>query len=333
MERAILHSDLKKDKIQPGPLIKEYLELLENDIKTFFTESSLYQSSCPVSLEESVSETFIKMNMQYNRSATLGNIYLSPRPKMKDLKRFYQKSEARNFWLTKLWPQTQMARQEKIIMPQLEWAKGFITQYFGNPELLIAEFYANHWGYFNDAKTVFRGSKYFLIEPFFDLITANSYLKEVSTTEYVNNDSLDAVFLFEAIDRSSDPIELMMEVSKSLKKGGLCFITSLLSTGFEVQILGEKSEIFVPPERMNILSFEGMNELVEKSGNFEVLEFSTPGVFDISNVIEILDDLNNASFFKYIFNKRSGSEIKNSFQEYLQMNQLGTFSRLVLRKK
>ena len=66
---------------------------------------------------------------------------------------------------------------------------------------------------------------------------------------------------------------------------------------------------------------------------FEILEFSTPGVLDIPNVVNRLEDLNNSAFFKYIFNERKDSEIINSFQDYLQMNRLGTFARLVLRKQ
>ena len=130
-----------------------------------------------------------------------------------------------------------------------------------------------------------------------------------------------------------EPFELLRKVLNLLKQGGLCFITSLLSSGFEVQMLGEKSDIFVPPERMNILSYEGMNALIEKLSGFEILEFSTPGVLDILNVANRLEDLNNSAFFKYIFNERQDSEIINSFQDYLQMNRLGTFARLVLRKQ
>ena len=125
---------------------------------------------------------------------------------------------------------------------------------------------------------------------------------------------------------------MLREVSKYLKQGDLCFITSLLSSGFEVQLLGDKSEIFVPPERMNILSYEGMNTLIERLNCFDILEFSTPGVLDIPNVVSRLSDLSNSTFFKYIFNERQDPEIIDSFQDYLQMNRLGTFARLVLRK-
>jgi hypothetical protein len=151
-------------------------------------------------------------------------------------------------------------------------------------------------------------------------------------TNEVTDSSMDAVFLFEALDRSVEPFELLQKVFNSIKSGGLCFITSLLSSGFEVQVLGQKSDIFVPPERMNLLSFEGMIALIEKLDGFEILEFSTPGVLDIPNTIIKMDEFSSSGFFRYIFRKRQDSELLNSFQDFLQMNRLGTFGRLVLKK-
>lgn len=333
MERAIVHSDLKKDKIQPHLLLEKYFELLRLDIKKFFPEEFLQVSFCPVNSEEDVSGSFIKMEMHYHISRTLGNIYISPRPSVNELKRFYYESEARKFWLTELWPQTQKTRKNKIILPQLEWAQGFIAQYYQKQEMVLAEYYPNHWGYFNSARDVFKQSKYFLVEPLFDVKIASIPIQNSDMRENIPEATLDAIFLFEALDRSENPLDLLQRASNSLKPGGLCFITSLLSSGFEVKLMGEKSEIFVPPERMNILSFEGMNALIAKLGCFDTLEFSTPGVFDIPNVMDRMDELKNSEFFKYIFNDRQDSEIKDSFQDYLQMNRLGTFARLVLKKK
>ena len=130
MERAIVHSDLTKDEIQPQLLLKKYFELLRLDIKRLFPEESLQKVFCPVTGEESFSGNFMKMEMQYSISRTLGNIYLSPRPSFEKLRQFYRESEARKFWLTELWPQTQKMREDKVIMPQLEWAEAFIAQYF-----------------------------------------------------------------------------------------------------------------------------------------------------------------------------------------------------------
>ena len=84
---------------------------------------------------------------------------------------------------------------------------------------------------------------------------------------------------------------------------------------------------------MNLLSYEGMNTLIKKESSFEVLEFSTPGVLDIPNVTKQLDQVNNIDFFQYILKQRQDEEMVSSFQDFLQLNRLGTFGRLVLRKK
>ena len=41
MERAIVHSDLTKNEIQPQLLLEKYIELVKLDIKHFFPEESL----------------------------------------------------------------------------------------------------------------------------------------------------------------------------------------------------------------------------------------------------------------------------------------------------
>ena len=333
MERAIIHSDLKKQEIQPQSMLEKYFDLLSRDIKKILSKDSLKNASCPVTGEKEVQDSFPKMGMLYQVSQTLGNIYLSPRPTMEILRRFYQESPARKFWLTELWPQTQEARQEKIIFPQLEWAQGFITQYSRDRKLLLAEFLPNHWGYYNSAKEFFTDSNYTLVEPLFDPDISNVDVQNIYMIDEVAESSIDAVFLFEALDRSTNPFNLLQKVISFLKPGGLCFITCLLSSGFEVLALGHKSKIFVPPERMNLLSYEGMNALIKNINGFDVLEFSTPGVLDIPNLIKQIDEVRNSHFLHYIIRKRQDPQLLSSFQDFLQMNSLGTFGRLVLRKQ
>jgi hypothetical protein len=332
MERAIIHSNLIKQEIQPSDLIKEYKSLLEKDIKKWLSPESMQKVFCPVTGEQEIKQSFSKIGMEYHISHSLGNIYLSPQPSMKALKTFYLKSEAREFWHTQLWPKTKAMRRKKIILPQLEWAQEFIGQYCAQESLKLAEYFPNHWGYFLASKHIFPSDNYKMIDVLFDPVSAKESISENIGNEVPIN-SLDAALLFEALDRSPDPAGLLESVKQSLKPGGLCFITCLLSSGFEMQILGEKSDVFVPPERMNLFSFEGINRLIEKIDGFDIMEFSTPGVLDIPNVINKLEEVDNLSFFGYVFKLRDDPSMVVSFQDFLQRYRLGTFGRLVLRKK
>jgi len=331
MEHAVIHSDLKKQEINPQPLLEKYFALLNKDIKKLLESESLQTASCPVTGEREACGSFRKMNMQYQISQSLANIYLSPRPDLNMLKLFYSWSTAHKFWLTELWPQTKKIREKKIILPQLGWSQGFISQYISDEKPIFAEFLPTHWGYYHIAHNIWSEAEYFLIDTLFDPGIAGREVSALDLKDNTVSATLDAVFLFEALDRSPDPSGVLKKVANALKPGGLCFITCLLSSGFEMQVLGQKSEVFVPPERMNILSYEGMNTLIKNSDLFEILEFSTPGVLDIPNVIDQLYQLNIPAFFHYIF-KRQDMELINSFQNFLQMNCLGTFGRLVLRK-
>ena len=333
MERAVIYSDLKKQEIQPQPLLEKYLDLMKEDISKILPARSLLDASCPVTGESEVQESFSKLGMDYQVSQTLGNIYLSQRPSMNLLKQFYVESSARKFWLKELWPQTAEVRKEKILLPQLGWAWGFISQYSAEKNLCMAEFLPNHWGYRLAADEIFPNVNYRLIDPLFDTAGTERLVTDLDVSDKIDNESLNAAFLFEALDRSPNPAGLLESVKQSLKPGGLCFVTCLLASGFEVQILGKKSEIFVPPERMNLLSYEGINMLIKKTGGLEVLEFSTPGVLDIPNVISKLDSVKNSAFFNYLFSLRQDARLVKSFQDFLQLNCLGTFGRLVLRKK
>lgn len=332
MERAVIHSNLKKTEIQPSSMLREYQTRLEQDIRRLLPVERLQLSACPVTGERSVQKSFQKMGMNYQVSERFGNIYLSPRPDMATLKQFYLQSEARRFWQSELWPRTAEARMEKVIRPQLEWAREFLYQYVLSKQLRLAEILPNHWGYGLAARNIFPDAEYHFVDALFDLQTAaKQFSMPISPLEAIP-DSLDAVFLFEAIDRSPVPSDLLASVKGALKSGGLCFITCLLASGFEVQVLGEDADVFVPPERMNLLSYEGMGALIEQAGGFDLLEFSTPGVLDITNVTGKLDRIANAAFFKYIFSKREDAGLVRSFQDFLQLNRLGTFGRLVLRK-
>jgi len=332
MERAVIHSDLKKQEIQPQALLDEYLDLLKDDIKKILIDGSLQKLFCPVSGEREVIDSFTKMGMHYHVSKNLGNIYLSPRPSMEGLMIFYRESTARKFWLKELWPETQEVRLKKIILPLLEWSQVFISQYINGKNMLMAEFLPNYWGYYSVARGMWPEAEYHLIDPLFDINISGEKSLSSHITNNVLSNTLDVVFLFEALDRAVEPATVLNKVNDLLKPGGLCFITCLLSSGFEVQALFQDSEIFVPPERMNILSYEGMNLLIDKIDNYDILEFSTPGVLDIPNVITNIDKVGDKSFLKYLLNKRQDPELIRSFQNFLQMNRLGTFGRVVLQK-
>lgn len=111
-------------------------------------------------------------------------------------------------------------------------------------------------------------------------------------------------------------------------------MTVILISGFDLQLLWDKSENLFPPDRLNVFSVEGLYSLFDRF-DFECLEFSTPGILDVEIVTEAIKknpDIQFPRFFEYLFEKRSDA-VKRSFQEFLQEGLLSSYGRILIRKK
>ena len=69
--------------------------------------------------------------------------------------------------------------------------------------------------------------------------------------------------------------------------------------------------------------------------DFECIELSTPGLLDVeivANAYKETPSMNLPRFVKSLLDKRDTGTYQ-SFQEFLQMNRLSSYARIVLRKK
>ena len=119
-----------------------------------------------------------------------------------------------------------------------------------------------------------------------------------------------------------------------LVEKGLLFLVSSTISGLDLQVLWENARTIFPPENMNILSTEGIEILLEKSG-FEIIELSTPGQLDldyIKNAMERDAQLELPRFISYIIKNRD-ENAHRAFQEFLQEFRLSSHLRVVARKR
>jgi hypothetical protein len=138
---------------------------------------------------------------------------------------------------------------------------------------------------------------------------------------------------FDILDRCADLEALFAAARAVLAPGGLLLGTTTLGSGFDVQVLWEHAPGIYPPERLNLLTVEGVTALFERHG-FEALEFSTPGMFDAEEVQRAVREQPEADwprFIRYLVENR-GEEALGALQEFLQRFRLSSFARLVLRR-
>lgn len=337
MKKIVLFDEFNEIDLKPSVLLKEYVRLTEIDIKELFLGGlTLNDCGCPGCREPKVKSSFKRYGMQYNECAGCGTLYIAPRPDDKDVENYYHNSTSRKFWREKLSRMTSSKRRDKIIKPRFDWIIDSAMEYLSD-EIVIADINTDQHGYITALLENNSFTKRILYHPFLDFergkLDKGIEIINSKTKENRLHDSVDVITMFEVLDHTSDPDALMKKLSRFLKKGGLCFFTAILASGFDLQMLWEKAENIFPPDRLNVFSVEGLKALFMRH-NLECLEFSTPGILDVEIVAKVMErypDFHIPKFFEYIVKNRD-EECKTNFQEFLQNNLLSSYGRILVRK-
>ena len=285
MEFSTYYKELNSESIKPHEALRQYAELLQSELPKYLPKylatGQTAVAKCPACQSQNARTAFEKFALTYSRCSDCQTLFANQHPTADQLHRFFQDSQARQFWFTQIWPVTAEARREKILAPMADWIATFVAeQLAGRGQVRMAEYFASHWGLWETLRKVSSNWQVQLCEPMFRAEQMPEARAAVVTPEAA---TLDAAILNDALGRVPDVGQALRQVWESLRWGGLCFATTVLSTGFDIQVLGGDSEAVLPPDRLTLLSYEGLRDLVGKCG-FELLEFSTPGQLDFQNV-------------------------------------------------
>lgn len=141
-----------------------------------------------------------------------------------------------------------------------------------------------------------------------------------------------AALLFESLDRAWDPAQLLRTVAGMLAPGGLLFVTALVSSGFDLAVLGARNQYLYPPDRANCFSRTGLERVITQAG-FSLIEVSTPGVLDVEVLRAHLRQ--DPALAVSPFERRlaeAGPETQGAFQAFLQQQGLSSFARALARR-
>ena len=334
MKRIVVFDEYDELDVKPPDLLHHYVELIEKDVARLLADGAKLGSvPCPGCRSSGVASDFSKSGVRYVECAECHTLYVSPRPDDGAIREYYRRSSAGIFWRNEVSRRTSKHRAAKIITPRFQWIADTVAEHLPGAEHFV-DLNTNQPGYAHAiAGAPFRRKT--LIDPLLEpsnvpegVTVLDEPLQNVRLT-----DDVDAVSLFEVADRTADAERLFDKVHGMLKVGGLCFMTAILSTGFDLQVLWDKAPHLHAPDRLNVFSLEGLRTLFKRC-RFECLEFSTPGIFDAASVAAALrrdPGLALPRFVRYLLMNRD-DDVKSAFQEFLQSSLLSSYSRIVLRK-
>lgn len=310
MKNIVIFDDYHVRDLKPPELLKRYVELTERDVRELLVPAATAEVPCPACGSAEVAGSFEKSGLTYRECAACGSLYVSPRPDEAALARYDAESEARRYWRETLAPGSGAARREKIVKPRSEWVADSVREHFPEAKVLA------------------------------DIGTAQeSYLAELdaeglfdSIVRDAGDGSADVVTLFEVADRTSDVDALFARVRAMLPDRGLAFVTAILASGFDIQVLWDRADNVFPPDRLNLFTVDGLEALFARHG-FEPLELSTPGILDVEIVAAAArrdPSVEVPRWARYLLGREEHT--RRAFQQFLQAELLSSYGRVVLRK-
>jgi SAM-dependent methyltransferase len=329
---------MKEADIRPRHLFDAYLRLLEEDIETFFGDHAGFEEvRCPGCGASESRTALVKSGFTYRECPACASLWTSPRPPAARLAAFYQSGKAAEYWCTSFYRETAEARRAHIFRPRAALLQELLARPGAPRPDTVADIGAGYGLFLEETAALGTFRHVVGIEPNPGLARVcrdRGFRVLEKTVEDVQAGELaaDAVTAFEVLEHVHDPQQFLCAVRRILAPGGWLVLTTLTASGFDIQTLWERSNAVTPPQHLNLLSVEGMRQLMTRAG-LEIVELTTPGRLDVDIVANALarePGLPLPRFVAYMLAQRDAAT-REQFQAFLQSALLSSHVRVIAR--
>lgn len=332
MKRVVVSSGLREADIRPPALMSEFKRLSIEDAAAYFADPSrMTEIPCPACGSAESEAVFSVNTYEYRCCGACKSVYVSPRPTEAALTEYYVHSRASRFRVEHFSRDTAKARRYHLLSSHANWM-GMIYEETGNPE---ARQYADLNTYsppiFDEIHALGLFDTLLSVDPL--LPPEGETQAPVQTIQRDQLAAVGAISAFEKLEHQFSPLDYLGGVRASLAENGLFFFTTRTISGFDLQILWDKTPYIFVPEHLNLLSIEGIQRLLERAG-LELIELSTPGQLDVELVrhaVEQDPSIQLPRFVGYLLDNRDRLA-HNDFQEFLQKHRLSSHVRVAAKK-
>lgn len=285
---------MKEYDIRPKDLKKGQEEAFKKDIDRLREHGKQFKTvNCPSCNFSYLKGEYIeKDDFCYSKCDKCGTIYLNPRPTPQLLTQYYNNSEHYKYWSKYIFPKTEKIRREQIFKPRaLKVGDAIAThskRFF--KVLSLMDVGAGYGTFCEEVKKLGIIDEVYAVEP--SILHKECSKRGIKTyrqpIEQLDIKGIDCITAFELIEHLYDPKEFLNKCHDILNDHGLLILTTPNCHGFDISLLGEKSDQ-INPEHLQLFNINSLSLLLKNCG-FKVIEVSTPGKLDVDIVKNKIKD-------------------------------------------
>lgn len=342
MKTVVSVNEITELEIKPQRELDEWKKLVGNEIaERWLNSDKMQEVPCPVCNNKVTSDAFVKLGFHYAECDNCKTIYATRRPLSEELQAWYNTSKSVEYWYHTLLKSSAASRKAKIIEPRAQWILDGISEYI--PISADDKISVTDISFFGGAlaDTLAELSDNIQITSAGVMAGIESYQSQSITVKPLvsfdmpsNLDQTDVLVAIDLLDRVQNINHFFSLLENVVKPGGVFFGTCLVSSGFEIQALWGNASSIIPPDKLNLPSVQSLIDHFSKSQQWEILELSTPGMFDAESVKREMGKNDNVTWprsLKVLLDNINKQGI-GLFTEYLQSQRLSSFARIVLRR-
>ncbi|MCC6145833.1 MAG: methyltransferase domain-containing protein [Candidatus Hydrogenedentes bacterium] len=332
MKRVVVSSGLHEQDIRPPALMSEFKRLSIHDAAEYFADKDRRVAvNCVACGSDAIRPVFNRYDFLYNECMNCHSVFVSPRPSEAALDDYYATSRASRFRVEHFSRDTARARRYHLLQSHANWMGQIFDETGNRAARSYADFNTYSPEIFEEMALQKLFEKLYTIDPLLEPKAATS--TPVETVAEGKIQGLGAISAFEKIEHQYSPLALLESMGSMLVPGGLFFFTTRTITGFDLQILWDKTPYIFVPEHLNLLSVAGIRMLVERAG-LELVELSTPGQLDLQLVKHASEQdpsIQLPRFVELLLRERDALAHED-FQAFLQKHRLSSHVRVAARK-
>jgi len=324
---------VKEEEIRPNKLFDTLLDLIVEDVDTYFLNAKYTNENCPACNKKG-QFVFSKNKFHFEECSFCKTLYVNPRPDKQSLNKYYTESKSTKFWATTFYKATEKNRREKVWKPKAQLIYDKIIEYRKETQNIID--IGGGYGIFVEEFNKISSISHVIIEPSYDLaqicrdkglFVVEKFLEDVNKNDLTKK--FNTFVSFELFEHLLSPKIFLEILHKIMNSNDIFIFTTLNGMGVDIQSLWEDSKSISPPMHLNFFNPKSVEELLNRIG-FDVIEVSTPGKLDISILENNINKIKDR-FWKNFIDYSTENE-KNKMQNMIRDNLLSSHMMIVCRK-